>query len=253
MIDSGSSGWRELTCRIKRRMPRIPEGLRIYAIGDVHGRADLLEHKFMSIDAHLAFSSTRRSIELLLGDYIDRGPNSQRVIDLLIERRRSNELICLRGNHEPYVFQFLRDPTVLESWRKFGGLETLISYGLRPSLNPDPAEQTELSKQFAKALPDDHTAFFGRLPLSFTCGDFFFVHAGVKPGVPLTDQVEQDMLWIRDDFLLCEDNFGKIVVHGHTPVMQPEMCSNRINIDTGAYATGTLTCLAIEDGRYTFV
>jgi Calcineurin-like phosphoesterase len=234
-------------------MPRVPDGIRIYAIGDVHGRADLLERKLSSIDTHLTFHSTSRAIEVLVGDYVDRGPGSRQVLDLLIRRRRSHELICLKGNHESYVFQFLRDPTVLRDWRQYGGLETLVSYGLKPPLNPSSAEQIELSKAFAEMLPHDHKVFLSQLPLSFTCGDFFFVHAGVKPGVPLPRQAEEDMLWIRDDFLVCEDDFAKIVVHGHTPVIEPDIRLNRINIDTGAYATGKLTCIAIEKERFTLI
>src|SRR5262249_9486048 len=137
-------------------------------------------------------------------------------------------------------------PNMLSDWRQYGGLETLISYGLRPSLNPSQTEQTELARLFKASLPNAHIRFLRQIRTSFSCGDFFFVHSGVRPGVSILHQREEDFLWIRDDFLLHEESFGKIIVHGHTPVPEPQIMSNRINIDTGAYATGRLTCVRIE-------
>jgi serine/threonine protein phosphatase 1 len=244
---------RDLIIRMRHRPPRVADGIRVYAIGDIHGRADLLERTLSTIDSHRKSHPAIHTIEVFLGDYIDRGPASRQVIDLLIQRARSNEQICLRGNHENYAQQFLDDPSVLRDWRQYGGLETLVSYGLKPTLNPSSAEQVELSHRFANVLPADHHRFLKRLPLSFVSGDFFFVHAGVRPGVALERQQEHDLLCIRDDFLVCEDDFGKIIVHGHTPVLDPEVHSNRINIDTGAYATGKLTCLALEKDRCTIL
>jgi serine/threonine protein phosphatase 1 len=118
---------------------------------------------------------------------------------------------------------------------------------LRPTVNADTAGQIELARAFAASLPDQHRQFLATLRSFFDCGDFFFVHAGVKPGIPLEQQQEEDLLWIREDFLLCEDDFGRVIVHGHTPVREPHFRDNRINIDTGAYATGRLTCLVVED------
>ena len=238
--------WRFLRPRAKRRWPSLPEGLRIYAIGDVHGRVDLLDATFARIDANLARSSPHRAVHVLLGDYIDRGPASRDVIDRLVERSRLHRMICLKGNHESYLVEFLHNPSVLGDWRHFGGLETLRSYGLDPSTNPDSAEELRLARTLATALPAEHKSLLNKLGASFTCCDFFFAHAGVKPGVPLAQQSEHDLLWIRDDFLLSEQDFGKVVVHGHTPVLEPDIRPNRINIDTGAYATGRLTCLMIE-------
>jgi serine/threonine protein phosphatase 1 len=229
-----------------RRPPRLPEGVRVYAIGDVHGRADLLVQLLEQIDSHLAQNPVSRPIEVFLGDYVDRGPNSRDVIDLLIKRRNSRETIFLKGNHEKYLLDFLRDPKIWDVWRQYGGFETLLSYGLKPQTNPSPADRKELARTFADLLPRDHVLFLSCLISSFTCGDFFFVHAGVKPGVPLDQQAEKNLLWIRDDFLLSEDSFEKYVVHGHTPIQQPDIRSNRANIDTGAFVTGCLTCLVIE-------
>jgi serine/threonine protein phosphatase 1 len=148
---------------------------------------------------------------------------------------------------------FLSNPSTLEHWQYNGGLETLMSYGITPLINADAATQAQLAGALEQALPESHRQFIGNLESSFTCGDYFFVHAGVRPGIPLTKQHEADLLWIRQDFLLYEEDFGKIVVHGHTPVSQPDVRPNRINIDTGAFATGQLTCLILEDDRVDFI
>jgi serine/threonine protein phosphatase 1 len=228
------------------KRPRLPGGVRIYAFGDIHGRADLLEKMFTVIDADVARSPVERPIEVYLGDYVDRGPYSRETLDLLIERSRSRETVCLKGNHEAYYLDVLRDPTKLDEWRQIGGLQTLMSYGVQPSLNPSAAEQVGLIKALKAAMPRDHSRFLHSLKPSFLCGDFFFVHAGVRPGIPLHEQQERDLLWIRDDFLQSEEDFGKFVVHGHTPVREPDIRANRANIDTGAYATGNLTLLTIQ-------
>jgi serine/threonine protein phosphatase 1 len=239
-----------LVSRRKRHRPRLPEGIRIYAIGDVHGRADLLERVFTRIDAHIAAHPVVRPIQVLVGDYIDRGPDSRGVLDRLIKRAKTNEMVLLKGNHETLVFEFLRNPSMLQSWSQLGGLETLMSYGLSPSLNADALTQKKLAIALQAALPKSHLNFLGSLQSSFSCGEFFFAHAGVRPRVPLEKQRDEDLLWIRDDFLLYEEEFGKIVVHGHTPVREVDIRPNRINIDTGAYATGHLTCLVIQDETF---
>ncbi len=226
--------------------PQLPDGVRVYAFGDIHGRADLLKKMFTVIDADVARSPVDRPIEIYLGDYIDRGPYSSETIELLIERSQSRETVCLKGNHEAYCLDVLREPTKLEEWRQIGGLQTLMSYGLQPSLNPGAAEQATLIRALKEAMPRDHLRFLQNLKPSFTCGDFFFVHAGVRPGIPLKEQREHDLLWIRDEFLDSNENFGKFVVHGHTPVREPDIRPNRANIDTGAYATGNLTLLTIQ-------
>ena len=220
--------------------------MRIYAVGDVHGRLDLLQQVITQIESDLAKRPSSNAVEIYLGDYIDRGPASRQVVDRLIKRSRERNAVFLKGNHETYVAEFIQNPAILTEWRQYGGLETLMSYGLQPAIRADAAEQAELARAFKYMLPKNHQAFFKHLQLSMTCGDFFFVHAGVKPRVPLARQREEDLLWIRDDFLLCEDDFGKMVVHGHTPVREPDIRPNRINIDTGAYATGRLSCIMIE-------
>jgi serine/threonine protein phosphatase 1 len=229
--------------------PKLPDGIRIYAVSDIHGCADQLQDVFAAIDHHLARAGPVRALHVFLGDYIDRGPASRQTIDLLIERGRRHESIFLKGNHEAFLFEVLQDASRLQSWREYGGFQTLMSYGLAPPIKPDQAEQSELVRALLQGMPKHHRHFFSNLRTSFFCGDFFFAHAGVRPGVPLRQQREEDLLWIRDEFLQSEEDFGKFIVHGHTPVPKPEIRPNRINIDTGAYATGILTLLTIQGER----
>jgi serine/threonine protein phosphatase 1 len=212
----------------------------------VHGRADLLTLLLLQIEVDIVLHPISRSVAVFLGDYIDRGPDSKEAVDLLVMSGRTPEMVFLKGNHETFLLHFLENATVLDTWRQYGGLETLSSYGLKPPLNPSLDEQTRLAHDFANAMPEAHRRFFQNLKLSFVCGDFLFVHAGLRPLIPIQQQTEDDLLWIRDDFLLWNKEFEKIVVHGHTPVLEPDIRFNRINIDTGAFATGRLTCMTIE-------
>lgn len=232
-----------------RTRPRLPDGIRVYAISDIHGCAHLLEQMFRVIDADVAHSRPHRAIEVYLGDYIDRGPDSRLTIELLIDRSRRGNTVFLKGNHEAFLAEVFRDPSRLADWFQVGGWQTLISYGLSPSPNPRDDEQHALVRELFAAMPPQHHEFLKRLRPSFTCGDFFFAHAGVRPGVPLSEQRESDLLWIREEFLQCKKHFGKYIVHGHTPVRSPEVLANRVNIDTGAYATGNLTLLSIQGSR----
>jgi serine/threonine protein phosphatase 1 len=204
---------------------------------------------FAAIDHHIAHAAPMRSLHVFLGDYIDRGPSSRQTIDLLIDRGRRHESIFLKGNHEAFLFEVLQDASRLDAWKDYGGFQTLMSYGLAPSIKPDRKEQNELVQALQHCMPHEHRRFFSSLRPSFFCGDFFFAHAGVKPGIPLRRQREEDLLWIRNEFLQSDEDFGKFVVHGHTPVPKPEFRTNRINIDTGAYATGILTLLTIQGER----
>src|SRR4051794_29266601 len=170
--------------------PRLPEGVRVYAFGDIHGRADLLAQMFAVIDADLARHPAPRPIEVFLGDYIDRGPHSSLTLDLLVERSQRRETVFLKGNHEAYFLQLLNDPSNFASWQQFGGLQTLMSYGIHPHLNPTSGEQSELIARLKEIIPQQHLAFLRGLRPFFVCGDFFFVHAGVRPGIPLKEQQE---------------------------------------------------------------
>lgn len=246
--------WKSKSANREQPPALAPDGMRLYAVGDVHGRADLLRQVFSRIDKHRAEFPMSQTVEIFLGDYVDRGPSSREVIEELIARRARTDTVCLKGNHEVYALEFLKTPDLLDDWRHYGGLNTLLSYGLKPTGAPSRTERADLAAAFARALPDSHRQFLEALQLSYTCGDYFFVHAGVRPGIPLAEQREDDLLWIREDFIFYERNFDdKIIVHGHTPVLEPEVRSNRINIDTGAYATGRLTCLMIEADRMAFI
>jgi serine/threonine protein phosphatase 1 len=165
---------------------------------------------------------------------------------MLIDRAQRHETIFLKGNHEAMLLELLRDPEIFPMFRQYGGLQTLRSYGLTPSVSPDLEEQHALIEALAQKIPHPHRRFFEELQSKYLCGDFLFVHAGVRPGIPLEKQKEEDLFWIRDEFLSSDKNFGKFIVHGHTPVSKPDVRPNRINIDTGAYATGILTLLTIQ-------
>ncbi len=182
---------------------------------------------------------------ILLGDYIDRGLYSRQIIDFLNDwqEREGDNLIFLMGNHEQVMRDIIygKRTDLMENWLRFGGRETLLSYGIRPVEEPQ-----ELVKELIGKLPASHAEFLDKLPLSATFGDYFFCHAGVRPGVSLDRQEEQDLVWIRHEFLDYRGSFGKVVVHGHTISPDVEFRGNRIGIDTGAYATGRLTALALE-------
>lgn len=238
--------WKLPSLRSGRLPPKVPDGIRIYAIGDVHGRADLLAPVLQQIEIDVLLHPVAKPVVVFLGDYIDRGPASKEVIDLLLAPGPMSEMVFLKGNHEAFVLDILENSARLDDWRRYGGLETLISYGVKPPINPTASEQVTLVNAFAKALPDAHRHFLETLRTSYDCGDFLFVHAGVRPLVPLSAQTEKDLLWIRDDFLSWDKKFEKIIVHGHTPVERPDIRFNRINIDTGAFATGRLTCMTFE-------
>lgn len=224
---------------------------RIYAIGDIHGRLDLLERVIVAIKRDVGEQGPG-ALTVTLGDYVDRGPDSRGVLDRLIENPFPTPYVPLKGNHESLFEVFLADPTTGAFWRQQGGLETLLSYGVRP-LGLGGVSFAKAKEQLLEALPPRHLEFMRTLKISYTHGDYFFCHAGVRPGVPLDQQSEEDLLWIRDEFLGSSANFGKIVVHGHTPMEKPEVKPNRISIDTGAFATGRLTCVALDGGPPRFL
>jgi serine/threonine protein phosphatase 1 len=238
---------------VRGRRPSLPAGLRIYAVGDIHGCLDLLNKLLARINTDIALRPTVRPVYVFLGDYIDRGSSSRQTIDRLIEHGARNESIFLKGNHELIALKCLTDQALFDQWLRLGGLETLVSYGVPPETLANGKQIVELQSAFHSALPQAHFRFFRDLQNSFVCGDFFFAHAGVKPNVELSRQKESDLLWIRDEFLSSNGDFGKIIVHGHTPTHKIEVGSNRINIDTGAFATGRLTCLVIENGSLSVI
>ncbi|MEJ2373895.1 MAG: metallophosphoesterase family protein [Pseudolabrys sp.] len=230
-------------------MPLEKSGLgpqRIYAIGDIHGRLDLLERAIAAIARDVAEHGPA-ALTVTVGDYIDRGPASRGVIDLLAQDPFAAPLVALKGNHEDMLEAFLADPAVGPHWLDNGGLATLRSYGvdLRGQGRADFAAARDALRA---ALPPAHRDFLRGLRTWFSAGDYFFCHAGVRPGVALDCQREEDLIWIRGEFLASTEDFGKTVVHGHTPVPEPEVRPNRIGIDTGAYASGRLTCVVLDGG-----
>jgi serine/threonine protein phosphatase 1 len=235
------------------RRPSLPAGVRIYAVGDIHGRLDLLDELLARIDTDIALRPTLRPLYVFLGDYIDRGSSSRETIDRLIEHGATHEAVFLKGNHELIAIKCLSDRGLFDQWLRLGGLATLVSYGVPAETLASAKQIAELQSAFHSALPQAHFRFFRDLQTSFSCGDFFFAHAGVKPDVELSHQKESDLLWIREEFLSSNRDFGKIIVHGHTPGSEIEVKPNRINIDTGAFATGRLTCLAIEDEQLSVI
>lgn len=233
------------------------DGRVIYAVGDVHGRLDLLNTLLSQIEAdRSAARSVTRPLLVFMGDYVDRGPASRGVIDRIagMTGRDAFELIALMGNHEQTMLQFLGDAQIGPIWVMHGGKETLVDYGVvPPAFDAAPADWERARKTFERALPRRHREFFAALKLQATCGDYLFVHAGVRPGVPLDQQSGQDLLTIRREFLAAATPFGKVVVHGHTPGEEPYSGPNRINVDTGAYATGVLTAVRLEGRERRFI
>ncbi|MDE5458395.1 serine/threonine protein phosphatase [Bradyrhizobium sp. CSA112] len=228
-----------------------PADTRIYAVGDIHGRADLLSEITARIDDDIQRRPIARTVEVYLGDYIDRGPHSRTVIDLLAVRLVANRAVCLRGNHEAVMEGFLQDPAILKYWQPLGGMQTLASYGIE--LRDETETALDLHRRFLDAFPRAHELFMQCLCNQFSCGDFSFVHAGIRPGIPIAQQDVNDLIWIRNEFLESTRDHERFIVHGHTPVPHPDIRHNRINIDTCAWRTGTLTCIAIEGSAILFL
>lgn len=218
-------------------------GMRLYVFGDVHGQFDLFEagRRFVADDVTLR--RPERPLAVFLGDLIDRGPGSAEVVQALATGDYPVPSVTLRGNHEQMLLDGLVEDRPLEAWLRNGGVATLESYAI-----PVDTFETldDVRVAIRSTVPPHHLAFLENLATSAVSGDYFFCHAGVKPEVALELQDDADLLWIRRPFLESRRYHGKMIVHGHTPVAVPELLANRINIDTGAYATGNLTCLILE-------
>lgn len=231
------------------RYPSAPDGYTIYVVGDIHGCLDLLVGVQRRIDEDKTRSQSERTAEIYLGDYIDRGPDAAGVVSRLIARARDVNAVFLRGNHEQMLLDFLDGADCLEQWRGLGGTATLLSYGVDTSLLTGSASTETVRRNLIENLPAEHRSFYEQTGSYMLAGPYLAVHAGIRPGVRLEDQKTDDLLGIRQDFLHHDGDFDFIVVHGHTPVVAPELRRNRINVDTGAFATNRLTCLRIgEDG-----
>ena len=226
-----------------------PARTRVYAIGDVHGRADLLRrmHELIVFDAQDA--DVDRKVLVYLGDYVDRGDASNEVIDFILDQYLPGfETVHLTGNHEEMMLAFLEDPTVGPNWMANGGDATLLSYGVggAKARSADAERFGEMCHALRGNLPQDHLDFLRTLELWHVEGDYMFVHAGIRPGRDPAEQYRTDLIWIRDEFLSSDADHGKCVVHGHTISSKVEFRHNRIGIDTGAFSTGKLTCLVLE-------
>jgi serine/threonine protein phosphatase 1 len=232
---------------------RVPDGWRIYVVGDIHGQADLLRQLRQAITAELATSQAEKSLTIFLGDYIDRGADSKGVLDTMSAEPFPTPIVPLYGNHEAMLLSFLEQQDEDGRWLENGGLETLHSYGVDTSNVRYGQGIHKAANDLLEALPESHITFLRSLRLSFLAGDYFFCHAGIRPGVPLKQQRGTDLLWIRGDFLKSGIRHEKVIVHGHTPVREPEIRPNRINIDTGAYISGRLTCLILEGAEKRFL
>jgi UDP-2,3-diacylglucosamine pyrophosphatase LpxH len=238
----------------RERGPAGPSGWRAYAIGDVHGRFDLLERLLAAVHSDLKAHPSRKTLLVFVGDLIDRGPQSAQVIEHLRRYRRHGVTPrFLLGNHEEVLLRILAgDSSLIAKWCSFGGAECLESYGAdaRKIARLGDSEALEAVR---KAIPKAHVDFLESFADSCRFGDFLFVHAGIRPGVEIDQQRQTDLRWIREPFLLDETDHGFVVVHGHTIRPEVEVRPNRVGIDTGAYRTGVLTALGIEGTRTWFL
>jgi serine/threonine protein phosphatase 1 len=232
---------------------RVPDGSLVYCVGDIHGRDDLLRDMAGRLEVDMTSRSFDNAVTVFLGDYIDRGPDSKAVIERLANGEWPTSIIALAGNHEEFLLTFLEGAGFLEFWRSQGGLETLHSYGVDVGPAMAGRDFEEVQAEFIERFPKHHRDFLDALKISATIGDYLFCHAGVRPGVSLDRQNRDDLLNIREPFLSSDAEHGKLVVHGHTPSVAPEIRPNRIGIDTGAYATGRLTCLVLEKDDQRFL
>ena len=236
-------GWRSK----RQGSPGAPKGYRAYAVGDVHGRLDLLDQLLSRIEADVERSPARHNLLVMLGDLIDRGPDSRGVIERMrTYRHDAIKPYFLAGNHEEVLLRVLNgERGVLGDWLKYGGVECLLSYGCNPATFDAGNERAALAA-IGRAIPQEHARFLASFVDTLSFGDYLFVHAGIRPGVDLSLQSQSDLRWIRSPFLESEGDHGAVVVHGHSINPMVEQLPNRIGIDTGAYRTGVLTALALE-------
>ena len=230
-----------------------PDNTRIYAIGDVHGHVDLLEKLYQKITADLNQSPVPQYKIVFLGDYIDRGPDSAGCVEYLINLTDGNkDVVCLKGNHEDKLEKFLRNPlSTADSFFTYGGVETAESYNVSMAGYRGEKEKTiQICEELNSRIPAHHKEFYAKLVTEVSFGDYLFVHAGVRPGVPLDQQSSHDLMWIRYEFIAHRGYYEKVIVHGHTPAFPMEILPNRINVDTHAYDTGVLSCIVLQDKEH---
>lgn len=237
-----------LVQRLSRPAPTsVPHGERVYSIGDIHGRLDLVEELIAAVDADDAARGPANTTLVFLGDLIDRGPDSRGVVERLrqlsLERPQTR---FIGGNHEQVFLRAVGgDAKATRFLVRIGGRPTILSYGIGET-EYEEMEYSALTERLAELVPAEHVAFLSSFEQWVEVGDYLFVHAGLRPGVPIEQQSPEDLRWIRDEFLNCRSSFGRLVVHGHTVTEDVEIRSNRIGIDTGAYQSGRLTALGLE-------
>lgn len=226
-------------------LPAVPEGMRYYLIGDIHGRLDLFEAMVAAIEDDDASRETLDTQVILLGDLVDRGPDSAGVVALTRNWQSQRNVRVLAGNHEQMMLDAFKKPEILRHFLKHGGRETLLSYGLsKKQFSAMTLEELFAAlPQFISQAERDYIAAFEEY---IVAGDYLFVHAGIDPSVPIEEQKRSDLLWIRDRFLSHVGPLDKVVVHGHTIFNKVMDCGNRIGIDTGAFRSGVLSALVLE-------
>ena len=229
--------------------PAIPPGTVVWAVGDIHGRLDLLQPLVQAMTADLQDSRAERKLVIFLGDYIDRGPDSRGVLRLLsgLSQTQGVEWRFLKGNHEQAMLEFLDDPSAGPRWCEHGGDQALRSWGLRvPALAHKTEAWAVVAADLRHKVTKPKLRYLETLELSVTVGDYFFVHAGARPGIALDRQAPQDLMWIRQPFLNSQTAFERVVVHGHTATQDVHADQRRIGIDTKAYDSGLLSAVRLE-------
>lgn len=237
---------------VRGRLPAVPPDIAVYAVGDIHGELAALRNLLSEISADAArHPATTRRMLVFLGDYVDRGPDSRGVIELLTATPPAGfEVRCLRGNHDQAMLDFLDRPEAAEDWFGFGASATLDSYGVSAMAGGIGAGRlTALRDALVDCLPAAHRRFLENLESYLVVGDYAFVHAGIRPNRPLAQQDLHDLMWIREPFLSWRGRHEKVIVHGHSVVPVPQVLPNRVALDTGAYATGMLTAAALDGDR----
>lgn len=232
--------------------PRVPAGERIYAVGDIHGRLDLFDALAEAIEADDAARGSARTTVILLGDLVDRGPESAGVVDAARWWQRQRYVRVLMGNHEEMMLRSMESLDTLRHFLRHGGKQTLLSYGVDARVLAS-ADVDELQALMRRCVPAYTIAWLEGLEDQIAVGDYLFVHAGIDPVTPIDQQKASDLRWIREPFLSHDEPFGPVVVHGHTITSMPEARTNRIGIDTGAYASGRLTALALEGASRRYI
>lgn len=233
---------------------RVPEGQRVYAIGDIHGRDDLFAQLIEMIRVDAAARGPAKVTLILLGDLVDRGPDSAQVVERAMQLREEfSDMRLLTGNHEEcFLAALTGDVRRVRYFMRIGGEATIRSYW-EDDVSFSEASFEDVAKRLPSLVPPEHINFLGHGEDVIEIGDYAFVHAGIRPGIPLEKQSLSDLRWIRDEFLDDLGDHGKMIVHGHSITARPDEQANRIGIDLGAFKSGTLACLGLEGGRRWFL